>query len=195
MPPQTASTSKNLVFSEGGGGRHTRTDTDTVFSRPNNIQVGEHLWMRGPRKHVEYHPVVKKEVDSLFASLWAVQAANLFFTLRIVALTLLVGGMGWMVVLFIRNVTSIVASTVSTASYIGAWALMVQAYRTIHMLLAYMPIGATLSGAPAYLMDAFSGTAPVPPPTTLPFFPSLDPRLCPAVIGSILSVLGCVKGR
>ena len=121
MPPHTASIYKNLVFSEGDGGRHTRADMDVVSSRPNNIQVGEHLWMRGPRKPVEYHPVEKKAAYRLFASLWAVNAANLFFTLRIVALTILLGGMGWAVVLFIRNVASIVASTVSTASYIGAW--------------------------------------------------------------------------
>ena len=103
------------------------------------------------------------------------------------------GGIGWVAFQFARNVAGIVATAATGASDLGICALMMQAYSTIHMLLAYMPAGTPLAAAHGYIMDAFAGNSPVPPPTTIPFIQSLDPRLLSAAFGTILTFLGCVK--
>ena len=150
-------------------------------------------WKPGPKSPVESY-TDKKTADSLFAKIWAAHASNLILTVKVAILALFTGTVGWVVVQTVKNVAGFAATAVTGASYLGAWALAMQGYRTVHMLMAYIPAGTPLAAIQRYVMDAVTGSSPIPPPAAITFFPEFDPRLCSALIGSILTLLGCVKG-
>ena len=128
--------------------------------------------------------------------LWLMQthASTLWFALKLLVASLLTSLVGF---IFHRTFISVVAvanSAATGASYLGAWAFMAYACKALQYIIAYVPEGSPMALANGYLSDILTSGSPTPPATPLLFEHNLDPRHITAIIGCLISFLGCLKG-
>ena len=129
--------------------------------------------------------------------IWASHAASAAKTCQVVSMLLMVFGLGLFFRQVILTVTSVVSSAALGCTYIGTWAVVLQACKVLNGFFGILHDTSPLALSSGYFIEYLGfGPPPVAPTiSTVSFLQSLDPRRCTALLGTLASIFGCISKR
>ena len=133
----------------------------------------------------------------VFTNIWESQAASAAKVLHLLGTLLMVTVLGLFIYQAVRSVMEMISTAAIGCSYLGTWALAMQACRLLHTIGLSFSEASPAAVSSGYILDylGFGPTPTMPSASTTSFIQSLDPRHCTALLGTLASVFGCLVKR
>ena len=146
---------------------------------------------------IKIGPSIYNYILGPFHWIWASHAATAAKACQMGIMLLLVFGLGLFFTQVILALMSVVNSAALGFTYIGTWAVVMQACKVLNGFFGILHDTSPLALPSGYFIE-YLGFGPQPvAPTISPisFIQGLGPRRCTALLGTLASIFGCISKR